>query len=207
VKTGEGDLYEIDTALRPNGNSGLLVTSFEAFAQYQTQRGSNTAWTWEHQAMTRARCCVGPSDLSDRLEAVRRDVIAANRQPAPLRQEITAMRERMRAARPVPAGLFDVKHSRGGMVDAEFAVQYLVLAHSARHSELLDNVGNIALLHRCEKAGLLPKGVGPSAADAYRELRRAQHGARLDEKPTQFPEVEFAAQAAAIQALTNAVGS
>ena len=207
VKTGEGDLYEIDTALRPNGNSGLLVTSFEAFAQYQTQRGSNTAWTWEHQAMTRARCCVGTSDLSDRLEAVRRDVISANREPAPLRQEITAMRERMRAARPVPAGLFDVKHSRGGMVDAEFAVQYLVLAHSARHSELLDNVGNIALLHRCEQAGLLPKGVGPSAADAYRELRRAQHGARLDEKPTQFPEVEFAAQAAAIQALTNAVGS
>jgi glutamate-ammonia-ligase adenylyltransferase len=115
------------------------------------------------------------------------------------------MRERMRTARPVPADQFDVKHSRGGMVDAEFAVQYLVLAHSARHSELLDNVGNIALLHRCEQAGLLPNGVGQAAADAYRELRRAQHRARLDEKPTQFPEAEFARQAQAILALTSAV--
>ena len=205
VKTSEGDLYEIDTALRPNGNSGLLVTSFEAFAQYQTQRGSNTAWTWEHQAMTRARCCVGPADLSQRLEVVRRDVIAAVRQEAPLRQEITAMRERMRAARPVPPGAFDVKHSEGGMVDAEFAVQYLVLAHAARHPELLDNVGNIALLHRCEAASLLPSGVGTRAADAYRELRRAQHRARLDERPTQFAPAEMAPWGSAIQALTAAV--
>ena len=205
VKTSEGDLYEIDTALRPNGNSGLLVTSFEAFAQYQTQRGSNTAWTWEHQAMTRARCCVGPADLSQRLEVVRRDVIAAVRQEAPLRQEITAMRERMRAARPVPPGAFDVKHSEGGMVDAEFAVQYLVLAHAARHPELLDNVGNIALLHRCEAVALLPSGVGTRAADAYRELRRAQHRARLDERPTQFAPAEMAPWGGAIQALTAAV--
>ena len=159
VKTGEGDLYEIDTALRPNGNSGLLVTTFEAYAQYQTQRGSNTAWTWEHQAMTRARACVGPADLSLRIEAVRRDVIAATRDPAPLRQEIFAMRERMRAARPVPEGLFDVKHSHGGMVDVEFAVQYLVLAHAREHATLLGNVGNIALLLRAEEAGLLPSGV------------------------------------------------
>jgi glutamate-ammonia-ligase adenylyltransferase len=63
VKTGEGDLFEIDTALRPNGNSGLLVTSFEAYANYQQQRGSNTAWTWEHQAMTRARFVLGSDDL------------------------------------------------------------------------------------------------------------------------------------------------
>ncbi len=201
VKTGEGDLYEIDTALRPNGNSGLLVTSFEAFAHYQTQRGNNTAWTWEHQAMTRARCCVAPDDLAQRLEDVRRQVMAAHREPDPLRDEIVAMRERMRAARPVPEGLFDVKHSPGGMVDAEFVVQHLILAHAGQHPELLDNVGNIALLQRCEQAGLLPPGVGVAAANAYRDLRRAQHRARLDEKPTQFPLDAFVDQARAIKSL------
>ncbi|MDI9330636.1 MAG: bifunctional [glutamate--ammonia ligase]-adenylyl-L-tyrosine phosphorylase/[glutamate--ammonia-ligase] adenylyltransferase [Alphaproteobacteria bacterium] len=205
VKTGEGDLYEIDTALRPNGNSGLLVTSFEAFAQYQTQRGSNTAWTWEHQAMTRARCCVAPEVLAHKLETVRREVVSAPRDANPLRDEIIAMRERMRAARLVPEGLFDVKHSPGGMVDAEFVVQHLVLAHACDHPELLDNVGNIALLHRCEQAGLLPQGVGLAAANAYRDLRRAQHGARLDEKPTQFAQAQFADQAQAIKALWQAV--
>ncbi|MEY2804464.1 MAG: hypothetical protein RL657_1800 [Pseudomonadota bacterium] len=205
VKTGEGDLYEIDTALRPNGNSGLLVTSFEAFAQYQTQRGSNTAWTWEHQAMTRARCCVGPADLAERLEQVRCEVIAAPRDEPPLRQEIVAMRERMRAARPVPDGLFDVKHSPGGMVDAEFAVQHLILCHAGRYTGLLANVGNIALLHRAEQEGLLPAGVGAAAADAYRDLRRAQHKARLDEQSTQFPQKQFAPQAQAISALWRSV--
>jgi glutamate-ammonia-ligase adenylyltransferase len=130
--------------------------------------------------------------------------MAAEREPAALRDEIVAMRERMRAARPVPPGQFDVKHSVGGMVDAEFVVQYLVLAHAGRHPELLDNVGNIALLHRCEQAGLLPAGLGVAAADAYRELRRAQHRARLDEKPTQFPQEQFAEQARSIKALWQA---
>ncbi|MCV4784292.1 hypothetical protein OFM36_33145, partial [Escherichia coli] len=89
--------------------------------------------------------------------------------------EIRAMREKVRAAHPVKPDRFDVKHSRGGMMDVEFAVQYLVLAHGATHPELHDNVGNIALLQRAEAGGLLPAGVGRAAADAYRELRRAQH--------------------------------
>jgi glutamate-ammonia-ligase adenylyltransferase len=185
VKTGEGDLYEIDTALRPNGNSGLLVTTFEAYASYQAQRGSNTAWTWEHQAMTRARCCLGSPELRARFEAVRCSVIHAPRDHAALAQEIQAMRDKLRTARPVKAGLFDVKHSTGGMVDVEFAVQYLVLAYSHTHPSLSANLGNIALLHNAEQAGLLPPGVGVAAADAYRELRKVQHTARLDEQPTQ----------------------
>ncbi|WP_312131546.1 bifunctional [glutamate--ammonia ligase]-adenylyl-L-tyrosine phosphorylase/[glutamate--ammonia-ligase] adenylyltransferase, partial [Diaphorobacter nitroreducens] len=159
VKTGEGDLFEIDTALRPNGNSGLLVTSFQAYADYQQQRGSNTAWTWEHQAMTRARFVMGSEGLHARFDAVRQAVITAPRDAAALRSEIVAMRERVRSAHPAPADQFDVKHSPGGMVDAEFAVQYLVLAHSAAHPELQGNVGNIALLQRAEAAGLLPAGV------------------------------------------------
>jgi len=107
----------------------------------------------------------------------------------------------VRGAHPVRAGLFDVKHSAGGMMDAEFAVQTLVLAHGAQHPELLDNVGNIALLQRAEVCGLLPAGVGAAAADAYRELRRAQHRARLDEQPTQFEPAPLAAHRDAVLAL------
>ena len=178
TKTGEGDLFEIDTALRPNGSSGLLITTFDAYARYQQQRGSNTAWTWEHQAMTRARFLLGSEALRSHFDAVREAVIAAPRDTPSLRAEIIAMRDKVRAAHPVKPDRFDVKHSTGGMVDVEFAVQSLVLSHSARHRELIPNVGNIALLQRAEAAGLLPQGVGESAARAYRELRRVQHRER-----------------------------
>ncbi|MES2481460.1 MAG: bifunctional [glutamate--ammonia ligase]-adenylyl-L-tyrosine phosphorylase/[glutamate--ammonia-ligase] adenylyltransferase [Pseudomonadota bacterium] len=204
-KTAEGDLFEIDTALRPNGNSGLLITSFEAYANYQQNRGSNTAWTWEHQAMTRARFILGEPSLAPRFAAVREAVITAPRDVAALRTEIVAMREKMRAAHPVKAGQFDLKHSEGGMVDAEFAVQFLVLSQSAAHRELVPNVGNIALLQRAEACGLLPAGVGQAAANAYRTLRRAQHIARLDEMPTQVEPQTVAAERDAVLALWRAV--
>ncbi|MET4578261.1 bifunctional [glutamate--ammonia ligase]-adenylyl-L-tyrosine phosphorylase/[glutamate--ammonia-ligase] adenylyltransferase [Ottowia thiooxydans] len=205
VKTGEGDLFEIDTALRPNGNSGLLVTSFEAYADYQEQRGSNTAWTWEHQAMTRARFICGAEGMAKRFDAVRHAVVTAPRDSQALKGEIITMREKMRQARPVKSGLFDVKHSVGGMVDTEFTLQYLVLAHSAEHPEMEPNLGNIALLRRAEQAGLLPAGVGSAAADAYRQLRRVQHRARLNEEPTQVAAESMVTERAAIGALWNAV--
>ena len=205
VKTADGDLYEIDTALRPNGNSGLLVTRFEAFADYQQQRGSNTAWTWEHQAMTRARFVMGLPSLAPRFDAVRHAVISAPRDAASLKAEIVAMRERVRQGHPVKAEHFDVKHSPGGMVDAEFAVQYLVLLHTAAHPELADNVGNIALLQRAEKVGLLPARVGEAAANAYREMRRLQHRARLNEEPTQVDPDSLAAEREAILAVWRCV--
>ena len=184
VKTGEGDLYEIDTALRPNGGSGLLITSFDAYAKYQQQRGSNAAWTWEHQAMTRARFCLGDDKLRRRFDAIREAVICAPRESHALMQEIITMRERLRAAHPTKAGRFDIKHSAGGMIDAEFVMQYLVLSQAASDPEMRVNAGNIALLERAESVGLLPAGVGHAAATAYRELRRVQHQARLNEEPT-----------------------
>ncbi len=209
IKTAEGDLFEIDTALRPNGNSGLLVTRFEAYANYQQQRGSNTAWTWEHQAITRARFVQGSRSLQQRFDAVRLAVISAARDIPALRQEIVAMREKVRAAHPIKGekagGKFDVKHSPGGMVDAEFAVQFLVLSQSREHAELADNVGNIALLQRAEAAGLLPAGMGQAAASAYRELRRVQHQARLNEEPTQVTLPALQAERDAILALWHAV--
>ncbi len=205
VKTAEGDLFEIDTALRPNGSSGLLVTTFDAYANYQQQRGSNTAWTWEHQAMTRARFVMGDAHMKVRFDQVRHAVISAQRDPILLTQEIITMRNRVRLARPVKAGFFDVKHSPGAMVDAEFAVQYLVLMHTQTHPELADNVGNIALLQRAEAAGLVPQGVGFAASAAYRELRRVQHKARLNEEPTQVGGSLLKAQQDAVWALWQAV--
>ena len=205
LRTAAGELFDIDTALRPNGNAGLLVTSVDAFERYQVGRGSNTAWTWEHQALTRARVAAGPAAVATRFEGIRRAVLTAPRDADALRDEVRAMREKVRAARPVPAGRFDVKHSPGGMMDVEFAVQFLVLSQSATHPALLANAGNIALLQRAESAGLLPPGVGHAAADAYRELRRAQHQARLDERATHFDPDSLAVQRAAVLALWRAV--
>ncbi len=205
VRTSAGELFDIDTALRPNGNSGLLVTSITSFENYQTGRGSNTAWTWEHQALSRARLCAGEKRLGDRFEAVRGSVLCAPRDETQLRTEIQTMREKVRAAHPIKSELFDVKHSPGGMMDAEFCVQFLVLAHAQQHPELLVNAGNIALLRTCERCGLLPAGIGSHAADAYRELRRAQHKARLDEKPTQVTPDVLASERGHILALWHAV--
>ena len=205
LRTAAGELYDIDTALRPNGSSGLLVTSISAFERYQVGRGSNTAWTWEHQAVTRARFCAGVRSIEPRFEVARTAVLTAPRDEAALRSEIQTMRERVRSAHPVKEGRFDVKHSPGGMMDAEFAVQHLVLAQGARHPGLLGNVGNIALLQRAEEDGLLPAGMGRAAADAYRELRRAQHRARLDEQPTHFETQTHAIQRDAVLALWHHV--
>lgn len=207
VKTGEGDLFEIDTALRPNGNAGMLVSHFTSFANYQERRGSNTAWTWEHQAMTRARCVLDPTaqteanPLGARFEAVRETVITAERDGAALAQEIRAMRDKVRQAHPTRAGMFDVKHSVGGMVDIEFAVQHLILSQAKDHPSLRPNLGNTALLLNAEAAGLLPAGMGLSASNAYRALRHLQHHARLDEtRPEVAPSV-MAPHIAAVQAL------
>jgi glutamate-ammonia-ligase adenylyltransferase len=205
LRTAAGELFDIDTALRPNGNSGLLVTSIDAFERYQRGRGSNTAWTWEHQAITRARFCAGDAAIGMRFEATRRAVIEAERDAAALRDEIAAMRRKVRDAHPQRDERIDAKHGEGGLMDIEFAVQYLVLAHGRAHPGLQDNLGNIALLKRAEEAGLLDPGIGTAAADAYRELRRAQHRARLDEQPALFPPERLAGERSAGRALWHAV--
>jgi glutamate-ammonia-ligase adenylyltransferase len=117
------------------------------------------------------------------------------------------MREKMRAAHSVPADLFDFKHSVGGMIDLEFAVQFLVLAHAGQYPRLADNIGNIALLEHAESVGLLPHGMGQAAADAYRVLRHWQHLARLDEAPGQLPLSQVREQQEAIAALWRFVFS
>ena len=155
--------------------------------------------------MTRARFVFGAEPLRQRFEQIREGVVTAPRDAKLLRDEIVAMRRKVSAARPVKNNMFDVKHSAGGMVDAEFAVQYLVLSQSAQHPELVANVGNIALLQRAEAAGLLLPGVGQAASMAYRALRRVQHQARLNESPTQVAPSELVAERDAITALWAAV--
>ena len=155
--------------------------------------------------MTRARFVMGWPSLAPRFDAVRHAVIGSARDAASLKAEIVAMRERVRQGHPVKPDRFDVKHSPGGMVDAEFVVQYLVLLHTATHPELADNVGNIALLQRAESVGLLPAGVGQAAANAYREMRRVQHRARLNEEPTDVPPEQLATEREAVLALWRLV--
>lgn len=155
--------------------------------------------------MTRARFVLGSDAMRERFNEIRRSVITAPRNADDLRGEIVAMRDKVRAAHPVKAGRFDVKHSPGGMVDVEFAVQFLVLSQACRHAELVDNVGNIALLQRAQAAGLLPDTVGDDAAQAYRELRRVQHHARLNEEPTQVDADRLVPQRDAVLTLWRTV--
>ena len=155
--------------------------------------------------MTRARCVLGDAPLQNRFDAVRSAVIGASRDAAALREEIGSMRAKVRASHPVRGEQFDVKHSAGGMVDIEFAVQFLVLSQGNSHPELLANVGNIGLLVRAQACGLLPDAVGDKAAQAYRALRQIQHRARLNEEPTQVAQSSVQAEREAGLALWSVV--
>uniref|UniRef100_E1T7S1 Bifunctional glutamine synthetase adenylyltransferase/adenylyl-removing enzyme n=1 Tax=Burkholderia sp. (strain CCGE1003) TaxID=640512 RepID=E1T7S1_BURSG len=180
--TGAGTLFDIDLRLRPNGESGLLVTDLDAFRRYQLREGdaANTAWVWEHQALTRARYCAGDAQIGAQFEAIREQVLTTPRDAAQLAREIVEMRERVEAGHPNHTTLFDLKHDRGGMVDIEFAVQYWVLLHAARDPELIRNTGNIALLREVSRLGLMSEAEAETVGAAYRTYRKLQHKLRLD---------------------------
>ncbi|MDQ8023467.1 MAG: bifunctional [glutamate--ammonia ligase]-adenylyl-L-tyrosine phosphorylase/[glutamate--ammonia-ligase] adenylyltransferase, partial [Moraxellaceae bacterium] len=177
-QTPSGILFETDLRLRPNGDSGLLVSSLEAFKQYQRE----SAWVWEHQALTRARFCAGDAKAGSAFEGIRHELLTEPRDVAKLRAEVLAMRVKMREAFANKNDGFHVKHDAGGLVDVEFIVQYLVLAHAPTWPELTGNIGNIALLRLAGNIGLIPADTAHEAADAYRALRRAQHLQRLNEQ-------------------------
>jgi [glutamine synthetase] adenylyltransferase / [glutamine synthetase]-adenylyl-L-tyrosine phosphorylase len=173
--TGAGRLYETDLRLRPDGAAGLLVSNVRAFERYQREQ----AWTWEHQALTRARFVAGDAGIGEAFESIREAVLRLPRDAARLAVDIAGMRHRMAAEHINTTPLFDLKHDAGGMVDIEFAVQFLVLAHAHAHAALTRNAGNIALLGIAADAGLLARTLADDAADAYRAYRRLQHGVRL----------------------------
>ncbi len=204
--TAAGTLFDVDTRLRPNGAAGLMVTHFEAFRRYQMREGDNAAWVWEHQALTRARFCAGDAEIGARFEALRTAVLRQAREAGPLRDEIVAMRERVLEGHANPTELFDLKHDRGGMVDIEFTVQFLVLLHSAAHAELTRNKGNIALLHMAGELGLIDATQAAQVADAYRDFRARQHKLRLDGQPAaRVPAGTCAHEAAHVRALWEQV--
>lgn len=180
--TGAGTLFDVDLRLRPNGESGLLVTSLDSFRGYQIREGdaANTAWVWEHQALSRARYCAGDAAIGEQFEAIRAEVLVMPREPGPLAREIVAMRERVEAGHPNRTPLFDLKHDRGGMVDIEFIVQFWVLLHSREHSEFIRNAGNISLLRIASQCGLISAGDAETVGAAYRVYRKLQHKLRLD---------------------------
>ncbi|MEM5386605.1 bifunctional [glutamate--ammonia ligase]-adenylyl-L-tyrosine phosphorylase/[glutamate--ammonia-ligase] adenylyltransferase [Paraburkholderia phymatum] len=180
--TGAGILFDVDLRLRPNGESGLLVTDLDAFRRYQLREGdaANTAWVWEHQALTRARYCAGDPEIGAKFEAIREQVLTTPRDAASLAGEIVGMRRRVEEGHPNRTELFDLKHDRGGMVDIEFAVQYWVLLHAARDPELIRNTGNIALLREVSRFGLMSGEEADTVGAAYRTYRKLQHKLRLD---------------------------
>lgn len=173
--TSAGTLFDIDIALRPDGASGLLVTSFATFEKYQR----TSAWLWEHQALTRARFCCGDAAIGARFENLRETVLLQPRDPAKLGEDIRAMRRRMHEAHPNRSLLFDLKHDAGGMIDIEFAVQYIVLRDAAAHPQLIGDIGNIALLKLAGELGLVEPALANSVADAYRLFRKLQHQIRM----------------------------
>ncbi|MEY4592067.1 MAG: hypothetical protein RIR18_962, partial [Pseudomonadota bacterium] len=187
-QTPAGFLFETDLRLRPNGDAGLLAVSLEAFREYQL----NNAWVWEHQALTRARFCAGDSAVGEKFEAIRREILSLPRDPNTLRDEVVAMRQRMLDNHGSHTeGYFDLKQDRGGIIDVEFIVQYLILAHAHQFPELTQNLGNIALLGMAEKLGLIPVEAATAAQVAYREYRRLQHAKRLNDEKGLVPYEEI----------------
>lgn len=173
--TPAGLLYETDLQLRPDGNSGLLVSSVAAFREYQLHK----AWVWEHQALTRARFVAGDADIGKAFDAIRFEVMTQQRDPQKLKTEVLAMREKMRSAQKLHSELFDLKHSLGGIIDVEFLVQYLVLLHAPQYPELTGNIGNIGLLKLMGSLGIINQQLAENAAVAYRALRHTQHMLKL----------------------------
>jgi glutamate-ammonia-ligase adenylyltransferase len=202
VRTSAGALFETDLQLRPSGSSGLLVSSVAAFEEYQ----EHSAWSWEHQALTRARYCAGDADVGRKFEDIRTRILRRARDAAALAHDVLSMRERMHAAHPNTSGQFDLKHDRGGMIDIEFTVQYLVLAHAHRHPELTGNLGNIALLRIAAGFGLIDAALAERCRDAYREFRRMQHALRLNSaKYARVPMARAAEHAEAVRQIWDAV--
>jgi glutamate-ammonia-ligase adenylyltransferase len=192
TQTNSGQLYEVDMRLRPSGASGLLVSSLGAFARYQ----ESEAWTWEHQALVRARVLVGSPQVGREFEAVRAAVLGRERDLNALRTEVSEMRAKMRdnlGSKVTAAGTaanafeavspFDLKQDAGGIVDIEFMVQYAALAWSRKYPELLQFTDNIRILEGLERLGLVPGDDARLLQEVYKAYRVAAHRQALQKQP------------------------
>ncbi len=195
TQTRSGRLYEVDTRLRPSGQSGLLVIEIGAFEDYQRDK----AWTWEHQALLRARTVAGDRGLAQEFEALRRRVLCQPRRQPALRAEIVKMRERMRAELDTSeSGRFDLKQGRGGITDIEFLVQYFVLLHADAYPELVHWSDNIRQLESLANARVISAATAESLAEIYRTYRQRLHRLALDRAGKSVPETELSNERAAV---------
>lgn len=188
ARTSAGVLYPVDMRLRPSGRAGVLVSHVEAFADYQLRE----AWTWEHQALLRARVVAGDPMVGARFDAVRREALSRPRRTSELRREVAAMRERMRTGLASRAReVFDLKQGRGGIVDIEFIVQFLVLLGANEHPELIKWTDNVRLLETISSTGLMRLHKTQFLKDAYLAYRAAVHRLNLQERSALVPDDVF----------------
>lgn len=182
--TTGGQLYEVDMRLRPSGNSGLLVSSLNAFVEYQ----QSEAWTWEHQALVRARVIAGSTELAKRFEQVRHTILSQPRDPAVLAEEVITMRDKMRdhlgTAEKEADTVFNLKQDRGGIVDIEFIVQYSALAYAHQYPALIEYTDNIRILDAMEQAQVIPAQDAETLREAYKAYRALGHRQTLQDKST-----------------------
>jgi [glutamine synthetase] adenylyltransferase / [glutamine synthetase]-adenylyl-L-tyrosine phosphorylase len=195
VHSAAGRLYEVDTRLRPSGKGGLLVQSLDGFRDYQRAE----AWTWEHQALLRARAVAGPPELRARFEAIRCDILRSGVRRETLREEVRKMRERMRAelSHPRP-GEFDLKRDAGGITDIEFLAQYWTLRWCDRYPELVTYSDNIRQLESLASIDLVPQATVDTLTVTYRRYRQRIHHLSLDGAETIVPAEDFAVERRAV---------
>lgn len=195
AKTHSGALYDIDQRLRPSGASGLMVSTLDAFASYQQDQ----AWTWEHQALVRARVVAGSQRVAQRFLAIRHDVLARPREETRLRHDVLNMREKMRQhSYQSKPGIFHLKQDAGGIVDIEFMVQYLVLRWAAQYPDLLVFTDNVRILETLSHVGLLTVSDADLLQETYLAYRTATHRCALQNQPSEVSGDSFAEQRAAV---------
>ncbi|NNL40906.1 MAG: bifunctional glutamine synthetase adenylyltransferase/deadenyltransferase, partial [Desulfobacterales bacterium] len=186
--TRAGNLYEIDMRLRPSGSSGVLVSQIESFSDYQHKN----AWTWEHQALARARAICGDIHLMEHFNQVQKKVLLLPRDKTKLQGEVCDMRERIRKERLKPKpGIFNIKQGRGGIVDIEFLVQYLVLLNSNKYPELLKFTDNVRQIQSLNETKVIDEYTANLLRHAYLIFRAVAHRFSLQEKPAEVTEDKF----------------
>lgn len=191
TRTSSGILYEVDARLRPSGAAGMLVTTADAFADYQ----QHEAWTWEHQALVRARVVYGDPQLKSRFDEIRRAILMTPRDGEKLQTEVREMREKMRAhLGNKHRERFDLKVDAGGITDIEFIAQYLVLGHAQQKPKLTRWSDNVRILELLAQNDIMDEQEAQALTHAYTTLRDALHHLALQEQPGHVPETEFTAE-------------
>lgn len=186
--TAAGYLYETDMRLRPSGGSGPLVSHIKGFEAYQTHE----AWTWEHQALARARTVFGDPLLIDHFNEIRRKILTRFRNESRLRKDVLSMRERLRKGMlKATPGMFDLRQDRGGMVDIEFLVQFLLLSNAHQYDELTTWTDNVRILKTLSDVGVIDDNTAHLLRDAYLIFRSALHRLSLKEQPALVPDTQF----------------